>query len=206
SYRNPSWGGWGGRYLYRQPYGETRPIWTQGGDMFNRITSQDSVAGVDGKTYVSDQATIWRWREAFQNDFAARMDWTVKPYSGANHQPVAIVNGDSTNAPLFIEAQAGKALTLDASLSRDPDGQKLRYTWFHYPEAGFIPGQGMAGVKIEGAGTQRAIVTPTTACRPAWFSRGGTCTSGVAHIILAVQDSGSPPLTAYRRIILLVRS
>ena len=26
SYRNPSWGGWGGRYVYRQPYGETRPI------------------------------------------------------------------------------------------------------------------------------------------------------------------------------------
>jgi hypothetical protein len=28
SHRSPSWGGWGGRYVYRQPYGETRPIWT----------------------------------------------------------------------------------------------------------------------------------------------------------------------------------
>src|ERR1044072_1521053 len=45
SYRNPSWGGWGGRYVYRQPYGETRPIWTQGGDLFRRVTSQDSVRG-----------------------------------------------------------------------------------------------------------------------------------------------------------------
>lgn len=29
---NPSWRAWGGRYVYRQPYGETHPIWTQGGD------------------------------------------------------------------------------------------------------------------------------------------------------------------------------
>lgn len=32
SAERPSFGGWGGRYVFRQPYGETRPIWTQGGD------------------------------------------------------------------------------------------------------------------------------------------------------------------------------
>ena len=63
SYRRPDWGGWGGRYIYRQPYGESRSIWTQGGDTFSRVTSQDTVG-----IHVSDQATIWRWREAFQND------------------------------------------------------------------------------------------------------------------------------------------
>jgi hypothetical protein len=44
AYRRPDWGGWGGRYIYRQPYGETHPIWTQGGDLFTRVTSQDTVA------------------------------------------------------------------------------------------------------------------------------------------------------------------
>ena len=63
SFRRPDWGGWGGRYIYRQPYGESRSIWTQGGDTFSRVTSQDTVG-----IHVSDQATIWRWREAFQND------------------------------------------------------------------------------------------------------------------------------------------
>ena len=29
AYRRPDWGGWGGRYVYRQPYGETRAIWTR---------------------------------------------------------------------------------------------------------------------------------------------------------------------------------
>jgi len=38
--------------------------------------------GVDGHWHTSNRATIWRWRAAFQNDFAARMDWTIKPYAG----------------------------------------------------------------------------------------------------------------------------
>ena len=42
-----------------------------------RDNSKDTVTGMDGKIYTSDQATIWRWRTAFQHDFAARMDWTI---------------------------------------------------------------------------------------------------------------------------------
>jgi hypothetical protein len=45
-------------------------------------------------------------------------------------------------------------------------------------------------VTIEGASTPRATVTPRVA--------------GVAHVILAVEDAGSPTLTSYRRIILSV--
>src|SRR5262245_61534456 len=203
-YRNPSWGGWGGRYVYRRPYGETRPIWTQGGDLFGRVTSQDTVIGVDGKTYVSDQATIWRWRTAFQHDFAARMDWTVKPYADANHNPSVIVNGKDGSAPVIIETQVGAPVTLDASLSRDPDGQSLIYQWFHYAEAGFVPGQNMAAVTISQGDKDRAVVTATAACRPNWIPANRPCPSGVAHIILAVTDSGSPSLTSYRRVILNV--
>ena len=82
AYRRPDWGGWGGRYVFRQPHGETHPIWTQGGDEFFRTkTSADTVAGEDGREYTSDQATVWRWREGYQNDFAARMDWTVKDFA-----------------------------------------------------------------------------------------------------------------------------
>jgi hypothetical protein len=38
AYRRPDWGGWGGRYIYRQPYGESHPIWTQGGDLSSCVT------------------------------------------------------------------------------------------------------------------------------------------------------------------------
>ena len=79
SFMSPTYGGWGGRYVWRAFYGEPRALWTQGGDSFpGRDNSKDTVTGVDGRTYTSDQATIWRWRTAFQHDFAARMDWTIK--------------------------------------------------------------------------------------------------------------------------------
>jgi Protein of unknown function (DUF1593) len=205
AYRRPDWGGWGGRYIYRQPYGETHPIWTQGGDEFARLTSQDSVAGVDGKQYVSDQATIWRWREAFQHDFAARMDWTMADYSHANHNPEVEVNGQSGTAPIVVDAEVGKPVLLDASHSHDPDGQNLHYKWFHYAEAG-ASDQNHAVVTIAGSATAKAIVTPTAICSPLWLPIPVKCIgSGTAHIILAVTDDGSPQLTSYRRILLNVR-
>ena len=93
--------------------------------------------------HTSDQATIWRWRTAFQHDFAARMDWTVKDAAQANHAPRVVVNGSGGTEPLTIRAQVGTPVTLDAGGSTDPDtGQALRYTWFYYPEAGTgIPGR-----------------------------------------------------------------
>lgn len=206
SWRNPSWGGWGGRYVYRQPRGETRRIWTQGGDMFGRVTSQDAVTGVDGRTYLSDQATIWRWRTAFQHDFAARMDWTVKPRGEANHSPLATVNGREGTAQIVLDGVVGQPLALDASRSRDPDGHTLTYRWFHYPEAGFVPGVSLAAVTLSALEGPQITVTPTAACRPTWLPSKNPCPSGVAHLILAVTDSGSPALTSYRRVILNVHS
>ncbi|MGA2596488.1 MAG: nucleoside hydrolase-like domain-containing protein [Bryobacteraceae bacterium] len=206
AWRRPDWGGWGGRYIYRQPHGESHPIWTQGGDLFSRVTSQDTVRGLDGKEYTSDQATIWRWREAFQNDFAARMDWTVADYRHANHNPVIEVNGQQGTGPILVEAQIGQTVVLDAGQSRDPDGQRMHYNWFHYAEAGSTNAN-LAAVTITGADTARAAVTPTAACRPLWLPMPSACTgTGTAHIILAVTDDGSPPLTSYRRIVLNVHS
>jgi hypothetical protein len=223
SFMSPTYGGWGGRYVWRTYYGETRPSWTQGGDSFpGRDNSRDTVTGLGGQTYTSDQATIWRWRTAFQHDFAARMDWTIKDVAAANHNPDVVVNGSSGKAPLLITAKVGTAVTLDAAGTRDPDGNTLTYTWFFYAEAGTgIPGQpvavgrpvtaggggtpGAGGIQPAPAGgpreppprvtlsnetTARAIVMPKIA--------------GTAHIILAVEDNGSPTLTAYRRIILTI--
>jgi hypothetical protein len=216
---SPAYGGWGGRYVWRQPSGETRPFWTQGGDSYpGNDSSRDTVAGVDGKSYTSDQATIWRWRRAFQNDFAARLDWTIKEVSEANHNPRVVVNGRSGTEPLALDAVVGTPLVLDAAGTDDPDGNRLTYSWFFYPEAGTgIPGQpvrvprrpaageapGQGGIPsapaggppeppprvvIENASSPRAIVVPKV--------------EGIAHVILAVEDDGTPSLTSYRRVIL----
>ena len=206
SYRNPGWGGWGGRYIFRQPSGEAQPIWTQGGDCFpGKPNSRDTVIGVDGQSYTSDQATIWRWRKAFQHDFAARMDWTIHEFGEANHNPVAVVNDDKTKDPIFLKARIGVPVTLSAAGSADPDGDEIAYQWFHYEEAASaISGPanpeeivGARGedqldvppkVRIENSSSAEAIVLPLSA--------------GVAHIILSLEDNGTPALTSYRRIIL----
>jgi Protein of unknown function (DUF1593) len=203
SFMSPAYGGWGGRYVWRTYYGETRPSWTQGGDSFpGRDSSRDTVITVDGNSYSTDQATIWRWRTAFQHDFAARMDWTVNDVSRANHNPVVVVNGIAGKAPIPIDATVAVPLTLDATGTRDPDGNALGYRWFFYPEAGTgIPGQPVAirrgprepsaRVTLDGESTAKVTVTPRVA--------------GTAHIILAVEDEGTPTLTSYRRIILTMR-
>jgi hypothetical protein len=217
---SPAFGGWGGRYIWRQPYGETRAIWTQGGDSYpGQDSSRDTVAGLDSKIYTSDQATIWRWRQAFQHDFAARMDWTIEPVTNANHNPEVVVNGRDGKEPLIVSTQVGATVTLDAAGTRDPDGHGLKYTWFFYSEAATgIPGQPVAlrratppGGGVPGAGgiasapeggppvppiratvqspnSSRTLVTPNVA--------------GIAHIILIVEDEGTPSLTSYRRVIL----
>ncbi len=162
------------------------------------------MTGTDGRPYISDQATIWRWREAYQGDFAARMDWTIKDYKHANHRPVLEVNGNRGTGPIYVEGRVGQPLTLDAGKSDDPDGNRIRYQWFHYAEAGSTEAS-LAAVTISGADTAKAVVTPTATCRPAWLNRSAGCPpEGIAHIILAATDDGSPKLTSYRRVVLTV--
>lgn len=191
---HPDWGGWGGRYelytprtqrWYLQP--ETRPIWSD---------APDEVLGADGKWHTDNHATIWRWREAYQNDFAARMDWTIKPYAQANHAPVPRLAH-----PDRLTAKPGARVDLSAAGSTDPDGDTLSYAWFGYAEAGtMVVSSGRSGqpIDINDADQQKAwFVVPTSRVLPP-----GT---GTLHIILAVTDHGTPRLTRYRRVIVDVQ-
>ncbi|MCL2894475.1 nucleoside hydrolase-like domain-containing protein [Brenneria tiliae] len=204
--RNPGWGGWGGRYIVRQPQNETRPIWSNGGDFYpGNPNAADTVTGSDGQKYTSHQATIWRWRTAFQHDFAARMDWSIKDYASANHNPLAVVNGNAGKDVLNIAVRVGETVTLSAKGSHDPDGDKLSYSWIHYPEASSAISQMVAMDQIVGKPGEDFLQKPQVLS----LGDDGSETikvqvqnKGTEHIILAVTDDGSPALTAYRRIII----
>jgi len=186
SHISPSYGGWGGRYVLRQVYGETRPIWTNGRD------SRDTVVAENGMSYTSDQATIWRWREAYQHDFAARMDWCVADtFKRANHNPVAAFQGNVSKAVARMRAKSGERVNLSAVGTRDPDGNGLSYRWFVYKEAGTFRGD----VRIEDAETPEA-----------WFLTPQAKEPVSLHVILEVWDDGQPRLRSYRRIIVTVGS
>ncbi|HZM02001.1 MAG TPA: DUF1593 domain-containing protein [Candidatus Saccharimonadales bacterium] len=180
---SPAYGGWGGRYVFYQPSGETRPIWS------NNADSRDTVTADTGETETSDQATIWRWREQYQNDFAARMNWCVAAdFTNANHNPIPVLNGDRTKNIITISATSGATVSLTGEGTSDPDGNSVRMTWWIYPEAGNIPGASLTA--DEGLKTQ--VHLPQTAKR------------GKLHVVLQVTDDGNPPLSAYRRAIIEV--
>ena len=103
-----------------------------------------------------------------------------------------------------MDVEVGQSITLDAGRSSDPDGQPIHFRWFHYAEAGLSDGN-LAAVTLTGADTSRVTVQADAACRPLWLPIIPCKGDGVAHIILAVTDEGSPKLTSYRRVILHVR-
>ncbi len=106
----------------------------------------NEVVGVDGKHYTTNQATIWRWRQAYQHDFAARIDWSnTDSFIRANHRPVAAFAGNTIQDIIHIMAKPEETVRLSATSSTDPDGDRISYRWFQYREAGTLP----AKLKIE---------------------------------------------------------
>jgi len=140
---------WGGRYeLYQPEYSsldtsgftggvpvkpEPRSIWTNAANRYVPYLYHDYGRSVqtDTVSYASNRATLWRCREDFQNDFAARMDWCTKSYQEANHPPVPALEH-----PEQITVKSGDPFNLVARRTADPDGDNVSYLWFQYPKAG----------------------------------------------------------------------
>ena len=195
----PDWGGWGGRYELYIPeptplsnalaapgqedvsVAETRPIWTNADDHHVPYVPRDYGRSVrrDTVSFTSNKATLWRWRDAFQNDFAARMDWTLMSYEEANHPPVPPPGEE-------ITVKSGEYFALDGSGTTDPDGDALSYLWFQYPEVGSYA----EPIRLYAENLYRLFIRAPEVDKPE-----------TTHFILSVTDKGTPALTRYKRVI-----
>jgi hypothetical protein len=168
---NPALGGWGGRLQQES----TAP------DLWTLVATEKDETGADVRNY-----TTLRWAGAAQNDFAARMKWTLTPdYRAANHAPrVGILASRRTT-----HVHAGQTLRL-RGYGIDPDRDALDYRWWQYREEGTYPGP----VEL-GSPDRRS----TTVMIPADARPGETIS-----LILQATDDGTFPLTRYARLILRV--
>jgi len=200
---HPDWGGWGGRYVLQQPKElvvsarkpagtppeepETRPIWTNSADsVLMPVTFMAQAPSSEPKAKKSIQATIWRWRSEFQNDFAARMDWCTQSYEQANHPPVPRLSH-----PENLTVHSGETFYLRAADSTDPDGDSMSFRWMQYPEVGTYQGvinyENFVSNIYEARPIAPVVTSPQT-----------------IHFILKLTDKGTPALTRYKRIIVTV--
>jgi hypothetical protein len=198
---HPNWGAWGGRYEFYKPdfslikegvsdvkiAPETRKIWTNASDEYTPFTANNYGRTVkpDSISYNDNKVTLWRWRNDFQNDFAARMDWCTKAFAETNHPPIPVLTHPDT-----LTVKSGEGFTLDAFNSYDPDGDNLSFLWFNYPEAGTWKKL----IKVEGAENSHS----------ASFIAPKVNKKETAHFILKLSDKGEPQLTRYKRVIVTI--
>lgn len=184
-------GGWGGRFMIDKEKNvrtgsDNSTVVESGYFDYYMFTDATDRWTEEGREYENSYCAVFRWREACQNDFAARMDWCVTAYADANHPPVAVVNGEEGTGCIRISVAPGTAFELDAAGSNDPDGDAFSCKWWVYQEAGTYDGN----IELSTISGAQTVVTAPDDCVGKTF-----------HIILTLEDRGTPELCTYRRII-----
>lgn len=167
---HPEWGGWGGRLVQSI---EQPNRWEDGKD------------AKDYDPYTKEMSATYpqiRWIEAIQQDFAARADWCVFDYKGANHAPVV-----KALTPNSMEVQSGETFNIEIT-AEDPDGDELATKFWIYKEVGTYS----AAVEMTSESQIATVKLPQEG-------------KGILHIIAEVKDNRTHPMTRYKRFVIEVK-
>lgn len=181
-YENGLYGGWGGRQA-NIPVQTFQPANPSALD--STLQGMISTIGSLATPRVETGPTLPNFFPQAENDFAARMKWSVTPaFDDANHEPLVEITGPSN-----IEASPGDHVLLIGKAT-DPDGDDVSVRWWQF-RVGSYPGE----VAIENSTTYDAtVVIPMDAVA------GQTI-----HVIFEGTDNGEPALTRYQRVIVTVK-
>ncbi len=155
-------------------------------ELFSFSSSDTSAAGLSnsiGSMNRNSSATLPDFFPAAQNDFAARMKWSVtKNYKDANHEPIITIEG-----PLHVMAKSGEKIRINAKAT-DPDGNKITYHWYSL-------NPNHTGLTINNAHTNQVeIILAANAVK-----------NQSVEIICEVKDDGTPALTRYQKLLVTIR-
>ncbi|MBQ8655329.1 MAG: DUF1593 domain-containing protein [Clostridia bacterium] len=162
-------------FLYLIPNGLNDPEKPEQGSWGGRFRQtgarqySDGVESIPGET--SERASAARWRQAYQADFAARMDWCVLPYAEGCHSPRV-----QLETARMITARPGDTVELRVR-AEDPDGSELTCSWSQ--ESG-VPAD------VEGRGTWARVIIPEKA-------------SGRMDVLFTARKQSDHPLERYAR-------
>ncbi len=186
AYRDETPGGWGGRVALNPASRDAAPRAGQGDSATSIDAFMRSLEGIgpEGPS-TRPPSPQPNFAPAAQNDFAARMQWSVTPtYGGANHEPVVAVRGSAR-----ISARPGEVMRLEG-IALDPDGNALAVRWWRWKDVDTYPGD-------------VSLSEPTALATPLQVPTDATAGQTI-QLIFEATDDGRPALTRYQRVVVSV--
>lgn len=184
AYEAGFFGGWGGRELIQR---DATNIFSFPGGTADTSANAMAAALSTANEQATKNAKGFAYPNFFpaaQQDFAARMKWSVTPkYADANHEPVVKIEG-----PLNIVANAGDKIRLNGS-AKDPDGNAVVTRWWQFHVGSY------AG--------EVTIVNPTSLQTEVQIPKDAAGGQTI-HLIFEATDNGTPALTRYQRVLITV--
>ena len=176
AYEKESPGGWGGKPFTPDPATFIDPFSNDTTKVKALVISEDLLR--KQAELASHEIAYPNFFPAAQNDFAARMQWSVSnSYALANHAPKVSIKGSAV-----IKAKPGDRIQLNASVI-EPDGDGYLVKWWQFKKDKQTP-----TLNIEHANNLAPVVA-----MPSRLNNREPI-----FLVVEVKDNGRPSLTSYR--------